>query len=253
MTTIVKRLIPDRGADLTGGVSFMSAVPLAATSPHDAAIVQAAGARSDPMPGHAGRSLPRRLGWRLAAGLRGLQPGNRLVTMMARVSLRLRGCKAGARFFVHGQRPRFSGPGRITIGARVNMRCDVAPVRIEVAQGAQVTLADRVFLNTGAQLISHAAIEIGPNCRIGPDCVLCDTNYHPVHEGDVVRVAPIRLGRNVWLGRGVIVLPGVTIGDHAVVAAGSVVAADVPASQVWRGNPATFVKAVRCTAGYVRP
>jgi hypothetical protein len=90
------------------------------------------------------------------------------------------------------------------------------------------------------QVICHSAIEIGPHCRIGPDCVLCDTNHHPVHEGDAVRVAPIRLGRNVWLGRGVIVLPGVTIGDHAVVAAGSVVAADIPAREVWRGNPACF-------------
>jgi hypothetical protein len=106
-------------------------------------------------------------------------------------------------------------------------------VRIEVARGAEVILADRAFLNTGVQVICHSAIEIGPHCRIGPDCVLCDTNHHPVHEGDAVRVAPIRLGAT-WLGREVIVLPGVTIGDHAVVAAGSVVAQTFPRGSVAR-------------------
>lgn len=192
-------------------------------------------------------------GGRIARLTRAIQPGNRLATLAARLALRLRGTRPGPRFFVHGRRPRFVGQGRISIGARVNLRCDVAPVRIEVARGAGVTLADRAFLNTGVQVICHSAIEIGPHCRIGPDCVLCDTNHHPVHEGSAVRVAPIRLGRNVWLGRGVIVLPGVTIGDHAVVAAGSVVASDIPAGQVWRGNPASFVKAVRCSADFVRP
>jgi len=49
------------------------------------------------------------------------------------------------------------------------------------------------------------------------------------------------------------VLPGVTIGDHAVIAAGSVVFSDVPAREVWRGNPAEFVKAVRAGKGFVRP
>jgi acetyltransferase-like isoleucine patch superfamily enzyme len=182
-----------------------------------------------------------------------LQPRNRLATLVTRMALRRRGTVPGPRFFVAGQRPRLSGPGRIRIGARVNLGGDVAPVRIAVARGGVVTLADRAFLNTGVQLICHSAITVGPHCRIGPDCVLCDTNHHPVHEGDAVRVAPIRLGHNVWLGRGVIVLPGVSIGDHAVVAAGSVVGCDIPPGEVWRGNPAAFVKAVRCTPGFVRP
>ncbi|WP_022676272.1 DapH/DapD/GlmU-related protein [Novosphingobium sp. B-7] len=190
---------------------------------------------------------------RLARWITALQPRNRLATLATRLALRRRGIVPGHRFFVHGHRPRLIGKGHIRIGARVNLRGDVAPVRIEVARGAVVTLADRAFLNTGVQVICHSAIEIGPHCRIGPDCVLCDTNHHPVHQGDKVRVAPIRLGRNVWLGRGVIVLPGVTIGDHAVVAAGAVVTQDIPAAQVWRGNPASFAKAVRCAPDFIRP
>jgi len=221
------------------------AVPLhPAAGPQDGQAAPRATADAPPVHGSSGR---------LSRWLAALQPRNRLATLATRIALRRCGTVPGPRFFVHGHRPRLIGQGQIRIGARVNLRGDVAPVRIEVAPGAVVTLADRAFLNTGVQVICHSAIEIGPHCRIGPDCVLCDTNHHPVHQGDSVRVAPIRLGRNVWLGRGVIVLPGVTIGDHAVVAAGAVVTQDIPAAQVWRGNPASFAKAVRCAADFVRP
>lgn len=230
------------------------AIPLASGGSDAAWIVnariEAAGlprtARSEPVP-----RPP--LGTRLRRTLSALQPWHRWITLLCRAQLLLRGTRPGPRFFVHGHRPRITGSGRLHIAARVNLRADVAPVWLEIARDATLQLGERAFLNSGVQIICHAAIAIGPDCRIAPGCVLSDTNHHPVHEGSPVRVAPIRLGRNVWLGRGVIVLPGVTIGDHAVVAAGSVVCADIPAGQVWRGNPAVYVKDVRCSAGFVRP
>jgi len=182
-----------------------------------------------------------------------LQPLNRLRSLLMRARLRWRGDQQGERFFVHGGLPRITGAGRIALGDRVNWSCDRAPVDIEVARGGRLEIGARTFLNAGVEIICHRLIRIGDHCRIGPRCVLVDTNHHPVHEGQDVRVAPIMLGRNVWLGRGVMVLPGVTIGDNAVVAAGSVVAGDIPAGEVWRGNPAVFVKPVRAGAGYVRP
>lgn len=178
---------------------------------------------------------------------------NHVRTALVRTGLRLRGHQPGRRFHVHGGFPRITGPGRITMGERVNWSCHNAPVDIEVAQGAVLELGTRSFLNAGVEIVCHQSIRIGDHCRIGPRCVLVDTNHNPVHEGQQVRVAPVRLGRNVWLGRGVIVLPGVTIGENAVVAAGSVVGCDIPDSEVWRGNPAVFVKPVRASAGYVRP
>jgi len=57
-----------------------------------------------------------------------------------------------------------------------------------------------------------------------------------------VRTAPVTIGRNVWIGRGAVLLPGVTIGDHAVVAAGAIVTKDVPAAAVVAGNPARVVR-----------
>lgn len=189
----------------------------------------------------------------LAHVLASLQLRHRLGTLATIVTLRRRGCRPGPHFFVHGHRPRLLIKGSLIIGDHVNMRCDAAPVWIEVRRGATLILSDRTLLNTGATMICHNTITIGPSSRIGPDCVLCDTNFHPVHEGDLPHVAPIRLGRNVWLGRGVIVLPGVTIGDNAVVAAGSVVFSDIPACEVWRGNPAVHLKDVRCSPTFVRP
>lgn len=183
-----------------------------------------------------------------------LQPLARLVTLITALRLRLRGTPAGRRFFVHGGRfAHIAGRGSLHVGPGVNLSCGPAPVRIEVTEGAVLTLGERSFLNAGVEVICHHEITIGAHCRLAPNCVLTDTNHHPVHEGGVVRRAPVRLGRNVWLGRGVIVLPGVTIGDNAVVAAGSVVFNDIPANQVWRGNPASFVKPVRGSDHFVRP
>lgn len=182
-----------------------------------------------------------------------LQPLNRLRTLLTVLRLRLRGMAPGTRFFVHSGLPRIAGRGRIRIAERVNISCHGAPVAIEVGPGAMLEIGARSFLNAGVEIVCHDQVRIGEHCRIGPRCVLADTNHHPVHEGGSVRVAPVRLGRNVWLGRGVIVLPGVTIGDHAVIAAGSVVFGDVPAREVWRGNPAAFVKPVRAGEGFVRP
>jgi acetyltransferase-like isoleucine patch superfamily enzyme len=67
-----------------------------------------------------------------------------------------------------------------------------------------------------------------------------------------VRVAPTRLGNNVWIGRGAIVVPGVTIGDHSVVGAGSVVTHDVPPLTLVAGNPARPIRTLSSHAGWRR-
>ncbi|HRA51701.1 DapH/DapD/GlmU-related protein, partial [Actinotalea sp.] len=90
-----------------------------------------------------------------------------------------------------------------------------------------------------------APITIGDDCQIGPNVQLL-TPIHPTEPGPrrdkVEAAAAITLGDNVWLGGGVIVLPGVSIGDDTVVGAGSVVTKDLPAGVVAVGNPARVIR-----------
>lgn len=82
---------------------------------------------------------------------------------------------------------------------------------------------------------------------IGPNCVLATTN-HPIlpelREKAYQYNLPIRIGRNCWLGAGVIVVPGVTVGDDTVIGAGSVVTKDIPANVVAVGNPCRVLRPI---------
>jgi len=105
----------------------------------------------------------------------------------------------------------------------------------------------RVFANFGLLALDVAVITIGDDVQIGPNVQLL-TPTHPVAAGlrrDKWETAePIAIGDNVWLGGGVIVLPGVTIGENTVVGAGAVVVHDLPPNVVAVGNPARIVKKV---------
>ncbi|SMF45441.1 transferase hexapeptide (six repeat-containing protein) [Tistlia consotensis] len=116
----------------------------------------------------------------------------------------------------------------------------------------RLVLGERVFLNSGVVVSAQRSIEIGDDCKIGDMTALYDSNFHQIEEGAEVGVAPVRLGRNVWLGRGVVVLPGVTIGDHSVVGAGSVVTAAIPPGVLAAGNPARVLRPLRCSEAFRR-
>lgn len=111
--------------------------------------------------------------------------------------------------------------------------------------GHPVKLGRKVFINAGLTLGAAAPVEIGDYTLIGPH-VQIHTATHPVDPMERQRWAfwgqPVRIGQNVWIGAGAIICPGVSIGDHSVVAAGSVVVADVPACTLVGGNPARFIR-----------
>ena len=127
-----------------------------------------------------------------------------------------------------------------SVGAGVCIR---APLFVDY--GTHTTIGDRTFVNFGLVALDVAPIVIGADCQVGPNVQLL-TPTHPL--GAVARrekwegAAPITLGDNVWLGGGVIVLPGVTVGDDSVVGAGSVVSRDVPAGVLALGNPARVIR-----------
>ncbi|GGK98639.1 maltose O-acetyltransferase [Mangrovihabitans endophyticus] len=113
--------------------------------------------------------------------------------------------------------------------------------------GYQTVIGARVFANFGLVSLDVAAVTIGDDVQMGPYVQLL-TATHPVAAGprrDKWEAArPITVGDNVWLGGGVIVCPGVTIGANTVVGAGAVVVRDLPADVVAVGNPARVVRAV---------
>ena len=117
------------------------------------------------------------------------------------------------------------------------------PLRVDY--GTQVFVGERVFANFGLVALDVAEIRIGDDVQIGPNVQLL-TPTHPV-DPDLRRAKweaaePITIGDNVWLGGGVIVCPGVTIGADTVVGAGAVVTRDLPPRVVAVGNPARVIR-----------
>jgi maltose O-acetyltransferase len=119
---------------------------------------------------------------------------------------------------------------------RPPFRCDL---------GYRTTIGARVFVNFNLVCLDVAPVTIGDDVLIGPNVQLL-TPTHPVEPGprrDKWEAAqPITIGDNVWLGGGVTVCPGVTIGENTVVGAGSVVTRDLPANVVAVGNPARVLR-----------
>jgi maltose O-acetyltransferase len=111
--------------------------------------------------------------------------------------------------------------------------------------GTNITVGDRSFANFGLVALDCAPITIGDDVQMGPNVQLL-TPIHPLDAAERragwESARPIRIGDNVWLGGGVIVLPGVTIGRDAVVGAGAVVTKDVPDSTLVVGNPARPIR-----------
>ncbi|MGO1560700.1 MAG: sugar O-acetyltransferase [Actinomycetaceae bacterium] len=116
-----------------------------------------------------------------------------------------------------------------------------------VDYGENITIGARTFVNYNLTALDVAAITIGADCQIGPNVQLL-TPTHPLapqpRRDKLEAASPIVIEDNVWLGGGVIVCPGVTIGKDSVVGAGSVVTRDIPAGVVAVGNPARVLRSI---------
>jgi acetyltransferase-like isoleucine patch superfamily enzyme len=117
--------------------------------------------------------------------------------------------------------------------------------------GKNLTLGKNVFINIGCRFQDTGGISIGDDTLIGHGSTLTTLNHDvdPDRRTDIVP-APIVIGRKVWLGAAVTVVPGVTISDGAIVGAGAVVTKDVPANAIVAGVPA---KLIRMTGFIARP
>lgn len=111
--------------------------------------------------------------------------------------------------------------------------------------GTNIYAGERVFLNFNCTLLDVAPITLGSRTLLGPNVQL----YTPIHPMDAQQRAegleaalPITIGSDVWLGGGVIVCPGVEIGDRSVIGAGSVVTRNIPPDVFAAGNPCRVIR-----------
>lgn len=171
---------------------------------------------------------------------------------------------AGEKLQVLGANPIIKAPqnGRIIVGTEVVLNSDFVnsntslSTRVKFVTGINglIKIGNNCDLN-GTCMVAYDEIEIGNYCQFASSSIISDTDFHPVNpeirlaqmkglpfSHDEVKKKKIKIGDNVWLGWGSIVLKGVTIGDNSIVAAGAVVVKDVPPNVIVAGNPAQVVK-----------
>jgi len=102
-------------------------------------------------------------------------------------------------------------------------------------------IGNRSFVNAGVVIMAFDRVTIGDDVAIGSECFITDSDNHPLGDRPT-RVAPVTIERGAWLATRAMVLPGVTIGERAVVAAGAVVVDDVPPDTLVAGVPAKVVR-----------
>ena len=129
-----------------------------------------------------------------------------------------------------------------------------------IGEDGKCTVGDFTLLN-GAIVMAEERIDIGSHCLISWSVGIADSDFHPLEPAQrlidaqalapffkdrpprpKLKTAPVKIGDNVWIGMGAVILKGVTIGDNSVVAAGAIVTKSVPANSIVAGNPAEVVK-----------
>jgi acetyltransferase-like isoleucine patch superfamily enzyme len=144
----------------------------------------------------------------------------------------------------------FGKGGKINSHALKNIIGGDTRSSIIVKRGARLLTGDNFKMSNSA-IYCAERIEIGHNVMIGGSCKIWDTDFHPLNAtervqnpNDSYNTRPIVIGNDVFIGGFSIILKGVTIGDGAIIGAGSVVSGKIPANQIWAGNPARFIKEI---------
>lgn len=161
-----------------------------------------------------------------------------------RLSCRFRGIRfeSGRNLRVYGHLS-IKGPGCVRFGSDIVVDMTVTPWTYRA--DAVIEVGDGTFLN-GTQFGCARSIVVGPRSILAR-ASLMDTNFHSIsinrHDAEApVKVAPVRLGSNVWVAAQVGILPGTTIGDNSVVGFGAVCSGDYPANVLIAASPATVVR-----------
>lgn len=131
--------------------------------------------------------------------------------------------------------------------AEIGEECYIEPPLRSNWGGRHVHFGKKVYANFNLTLVDDTHIYVGDHTMFGPNVTLA-TAGHPIlpelREQGYQYNAPVHIGKNCWLGAGVIVLPGVTIGDNTVIGAGSIVTKDIPSNVVAVGNPCKVLREI---------
>lgn len=131
--------------------------------------------------------------------------------------------------------------------AEIGENCYIEPPFHSNFGGGHVHFGNNVYANFNLTLVDDTHIYVGDGTMFAPNVVVSSAS-HPIlpslREKAYQYNLPVHIGKNCWLGAGVIVLPGVTIGDNTVVGAGSVVTKDLPANVVAYGTPCKVVREI---------
>lgn len=112
--------------------------------------------------------------------------------------------------------------------------------------GKNIHLGKNVFINAGCKFQDQGGITIGDNALIGHNVVLATVNHNEdVKKRGNLIPAPIKIGNDVWIGSNATILPGVTVGDGAIIAAGAVVTKNVEPKTIVSGVPAKYVRDIK--------
>ncbi|WP_367274610.1 sugar O-acetyltransferase [uncultured Victivallis sp.] len=130
--------------------------------------------------------------------------------------------------------------------AEVGENCYIEPP-LHANWGRNTHLGSNVYANFNLTLVDDTDVYIGDSVMIGPNVTIA-TAGHPIDPELRRKVAqfniPVRIGNNVWIGAGAVILPGITIGDDSVIGAGSIVTKDIPAGVVAVGNPCRVLRPI---------
>lgn len=116
-------------------------------------------------------------------------------------------------------------------------------VRVIILPGARLEIGSRTYISDNSTLVCANQVKIGSECSISWNTnIFSEIGHELIVNGEArPRNAPLVIGDRVWIGAGATIIPGVTISDQAVIAAGSVVTKDVPSGVVVGGNPAHII------------
>lgn len=156
---------------------------------------------------------------------------------LARSRVALAGCEVGESVLVHGTLE-VERRGKVSVGAQCVFVGGPFPTALRVERGATLEVGDKCYFNYGVHFEVTESVRMGARCMFG--------SYVRVSDA---KGAPVVFGKDVWVAHGAVIHPGVTVGDGAVVSAGSVVNHDVPAGMLAIGNPARMMSQRLCPTG----